>query len=223
MRVVRALHARLAYRRRVQVLSDAIAQLVPVKSAVLDVGCGDGLIASLIRIRRADVTIEGADVMLRPLVHIQVTEFDGNTLPWSDGAFDGSLLIDVLHHAANAPQLLSEAKRVSRSFVIVKDHIAGGRLDRVVLRLMDWVGNAPHGIGLTYRYFTEEEWIEMFGRAGLGISSWNDRLALYPPRSLWLAGRSLHFAARLERRGQDVEAEDKPEQVTDDHIHYAAS
>ena len=38
--------------------------------------------------------------------------------------------------------------------LVIKDHTVTGLLARPTLRLMDVVGNAPHGVALTYNYLT---------------------------------------------------------------------
>ena len=44
---------------------------------MLDVGCGDGLIARLIRERRSDIHLRGLDVQVRERTYIPVERFDG--------------------------------------------------------------------------------------------------------------------------------------------------
>ncbi len=51
----------VVHRRRVRVLSEQLAQLIPPNSSVLDVGCGDALIGQLITQRKSDVRLEGID------------------------------------------------------------------------------------------------------------------------------------------------------------------
>ena len=48
MRLLAELHGALVFDRRTQVLSDRLAALLPQNARVLDVGCGNGLIDSLI-------------------------------------------------------------------------------------------------------------------------------------------------------------------------------
>ena len=63
------------------------------------------------------------------------------------------------HHARAPESLIAEAARVARKAVIVKDHLAESPLDRLTLRMMDWVGNAPHGVALPpYNYASRETW-----------------------------------------------------------------
>jgi SAM-dependent methyltransferase len=144
------LHGRLVHARRVRALAGHFSELLPPAHRVLDVGCGDGLIDRLILERRPDLTICGVDPLVRSLTHVPVIAFDGRTLPFTDGSWDTVLLCDVLHHAGDPVWLLGEAVRVARVSLVIKDHIADGLLARPILRIMDTVGNAPHGVATPY-------------------------------------------------------------------------
>ena len=78
-KLVGALHAPLVFDRRTRVLARHLAELIPADAAVLDVGCGDGTISSMIAAARPDVSIRGVDVLLRPETRIPVELFDGTT------------------------------------------------------------------------------------------------------------------------------------------------
>ena len=108
------------------------------------------------------------------------------------------LLVDVLHHAADAGKLLRECARVARQCVIVKDHVREGIGAEQTLRLMDWVGNAHHGVRLPYNYWSPAEWEAALAQAGLVARSWRRDLGLYPAPITWLCDRSLHVLALLE-------------------------
>lgn len=192
------LHRGLVFGRRARVLSERIAALLPSGASVLDVGCGDGTIARLIAARRPDLSLTGIDTLARPSTCIPVALYDGGHLPYPDGSFDVAMLVDVLHHAEDPEALLREARRVGRRAVIVKDHTCHGLLAGPTLRLMDWVGNAPHGVPVPGSYWPEARWRGAFARAGLRPTEWHGRLDLYPPPARWIFDRSLHFLARLE-------------------------
>jgi SAM-dependent methyltransferase len=195
---VGAFHGRAVFSRRVRVLSERLAPLLPA-GRVLDVGCGDGNLAKALLALRPDLVIEGYDVLERTRAEISVTRFDGTRLPVADGSAAAALLVDVLHHADDAVALLAECARAA-AVVVVKDHLMRSWLDERVLAFMDWVGNAPHGVVLPYRYFSPESWPETVGQAGLKETARSDVPGLYPfPFSL-VFGRGLHFTARLERR-----------------------
>jgi SAM-dependent methyltransferase len=137
------------------------------------------------------------DVLVRPRTHIPVQEFDGLTVPMGDRAVDVILLVDVLHHADNPIRLLTEAARVARQAIIIKDHMQAGWFDRQTLRLMDWTGNAAHGVALPYNYWSAQEWTLALQRIGAAIETWNTDLGLYPWPASALFDRSLHFVARV--------------------------
>ena len=195
MGVIGRAHSGLVFGRRVQVLAREIADLLPA-GRVLDVGCGDGSIARAVMDRRPDVTIEGIDVLVRPETHIPVTGFDGATIPHGDASFDAVLFVDVLHHTDDATVLLREAARVAPA-VVIKDHLADGVLAGPTLRLMDWVGNAHHGVVLPYNYWRRARWEQAFAEVGLSPREWRTDLGLYPAPATWLFDRRLHVACRL--------------------------
>jgi len=181
----------------VEVLTEQIAGLLPADARVLDVGCGDGTIAAEIMARRPDVTITGIDVLVRPETKIEVTEFDGRTIPFGDATFDAVTFVDVLHHTDDATVLLREAARVAATAVVIKDHLADGFLANPTLRAMDWVGNASHGVALPYNYWTSAQWDAAFADVGLEVQRSVTDLGLYAPPLSWACDRQLHVVWRL--------------------------
>ena len=194
-------HRALVFGRRARVLADALAPLIPSEArSVLDIGCGDGTIATLLAQRRPDLIIEGVEVIPRPTCRVPCRTFDGSQLPFPDRSFDVCLFVDVLHHTTDVTQLLREAARVSRSHVVLKDHLSETSFDHATLRAMDWVGNRPHGVTLTYNYQNLHQWQEQFAMCGLQAALLSTALPLYPfPFSL-VFGRKLHFVAQLPKR-----------------------
>lgn len=199
MSLIEAIHGNYVFRRRARVLSGIFANLIPENASVLDVGCGDGSIDSLILGRRPDIRISGVDVLVRRQTEIPVDLFDGKTLPFAEGSFDAVLLVDVLHHSEDPIGLLCEVARVARGIILMKDHLCEGVFDRRILTLMDWIGNARHGVALRADYWSRQQWDEAFAKAGLIKTRWNAKLELYPWPAGWIFDRSLHFVAELEK------------------------
>jgi SAM-dependent methyltransferase len=194
-----AWHHAFVFQRRTRVLAEILAKHIPQGTSVLDIGCGDGSIGSLIAQLRPDITIQGVEFLVRPECKIECRAFDGASLPFPDGAFDVCVFVDVLHHTQDPAILLREAARVSRSLVLLKDHLDENIVDDLTLRLMDWVGNRPHGVTLTYNYQSRKQWLEYFSSCGLAETVWTTHVPLYPPPVSLVAGRSLHFVTLLRK------------------------
>src|SRR5258708_33042005 len=192
-------HRAFVSQRRTRVLAGLLAAQIPHGASVLDVGCGDGAIASAIARLRPDLSIQGVEFLVRPECKIRCDSFDGSTLPYTDSSFDLCLLVDVLHHTEDPAILLREGVRVTRGFVLLKDHINENILDDITLRFMDWVGNRPHDVVLTYNYLSRKEWAAYFSMCGLQEENWNCDLPLYPWPFQLIVGRGLHFISLLKK------------------------
>jgi ubiquinone/menaquinone biosynthesis C-methylase UbiE len=198
MRVFDVIHSKYTYTRRLRRLCDQLADIIPPNANVLDVGCGDGQLAWLIMQKRPDVKIKGIDILVRSDTYIQVGPFDGKVIPHQNASFDLVTLSDVLHHTSDPLILLREATRVARNAIVLKDHLCDGLLAGPTLHLMDYVGNARHGVALPYNYWSKKKWLKSFSNLGLSVNTWKEDLKLYPAWADLIFGRSLHFVAKLD-------------------------
>lgn len=196
--MIKELHGRYVFQRRVRTIGQHLVEMIPHNAAVLDVGCGDGLIDRAILEARADVSLQGIDVALRPQLHISAARFDGSSIPHPDKSFDAVMFLDVLHHTLDPIILLREGRRVARKCILIKDHNRTGLGAGPILRFMDWIGNAPHNVVLTYNYWPEQRWHEVFAQLNLVVAEYRSDLRLYPIPARWIFERSLHFIARLD-------------------------
>lgn len=208
MKLVGRLHARAVFGRRVRVLAAHIATLLPSNARVLDVGCGDGSIATVVMRLRPDIDVTGLDVLVRSETHIPVRPFDGERIPFDEHSFDAVLFVDVLHHTDDPTQLLGEASRVASKAIVIKDHLADGFLARPTLRVMDWFGNAHFGVTLPYNYWPMDRWRRAFAELGLTTEESITDLLLYPRPASWVFGRKLHVLWRLTAPGHASSAGD---------------
>ena len=201
MSLVDTVHDGYVLDRRARLLSHYLTPLLPERSRVLDVGCGDCRIAWLITQARPDLTFHGVDTLVRGTTWMSVEEYDGRRLPYGDKSTDVVMLVDVLHHADDPSHLLKEGARVAIRNLVIKDHTRDGLLANTTLKLMDRVGNLRHGVALPYNYWPKRVWLDRFREGGLALEYWNQHLHLYPWPATWVFDRSLHFVAKLSVRG----------------------
>jgi SAM-dependent methyltransferase len=197
MKFIDHVHGNYIAHRRARALSNYLAGIIPATFHVLDIGCGDGLIAHFINEIRPDIKLQCLDIQERDLTYVSVERFDGETIPYNDASFDAVMFVDVLHHVQHPIDLLREARRVARKTILIKDHMLDGLLAGPTLRAMDWVGNARYGVSLPYNYWSKPKWLQVFDALELDIESWKTSLKLYPWPASCLFNRSLHFVARL--------------------------
>jgi len=102
----------------------ALAQLVPVGSRVLDLGCGDGALLDHLQKYRgcSGYGVELADTNVQACVQrgvnvLQLNLDQGLTL-FGDQSFDVVLQIDTLQHLRNAEVMLRETARVGRMGIV---------------------------------------------------------------------------------------------------------
>jgi SAM-dependent methyltransferase len=195
--ILNSAHDVTVFQRRVRVLAEHLAAELDAPGTVLDVGCGDGSIASAIMALKPGLSFRGIDVMLRPQSAIPATVYDGNHIPFADRSFDWVTIVDVLHHTDDPAKVLAECSRVARRGVVIKDHLREGFGARETLRLMDWVGNRGHDVRLPYNYLSKAEWDVIFGRIGVSPVTWSEDLGLYPPPFSLAFDRNLHFVATV--------------------------
>ena len=197
---VRRLHEQLVLKRREDVIARSIRAVLPeTTGSLLDIGCGDGIISTYLKESRPGLHVEGAEVLERPNCKIKCTVFDGKHLPFPDHSFDAVMMIDVLHHIDDIDSAIVEAMRVSRQYMVIKDHIWSNRLDFFILRFMDWVGNRAYGVRVAHNYKQKTFWTQSFGAKGLNVVSWNEHLGLYPAPFSFLFERGKHFTAVLSK------------------------
>ena len=102
----------------------ALAQLVPVGSRVLDLGCGDGALLDHLQKHRScsGYGVELADTNVQACVQrgvnvLQLNLDQGLTL-FGDQSFDVVLQIDTLQHLRNAEVMLRETARVGNIGIV---------------------------------------------------------------------------------------------------------
>ncbi len=160
-------HQKFSHNHRVEILSQHFSHIIKKffktseQIKLLDVGCGDMSITE--KICLSDNRIIPVCIDVFNLSEIfkgekrwsKYLKFDGKNIPFPDNHFEIALLSDVLHHDFNnSYNLLKESVRVSK-YVLVKDHFEYGVYSRLILKLMDTIGNWGYGVPIPNMYFTK--------------------------------------------------------------------
>jgi methionine biosynthesis protein MetW len=108
----------------------AIAQLVPLGSRVLDLGCGDGAMLAYLQSTRNctgyGIEIDDANVLacVKGGVNVVQLNLDEGLALFDDASFDVVLQIDTLQHLRNAEVMLRETARVGRLGIVAFPNFA---------------------------------------------------------------------------------------------------
>ncbi len=162
------------YKKR---LATAVASLCESHAKILDVGCNDGYVASLIMAQNPTLSITGVDIQENMPARIDRKLYDGKHLPFPDNSFDIVMALDVLHHTKDIKTLLADMKRVSKRHIIIKDHREYGPGSHFLISLADYMSNAPYGIPCVYNYFSIDAWKALFGKLGLTVVAMPSKLS----------------------------------------------
>jgi methionine biosynthesis protein MetW len=158
---------------------DVIASLVPERSRVLDLGCGDGTLLQRLFEQHGcsgyGVELGDANVLAcvqRGVPVIQANLEDGLAL-FADNSFDVVLQLDTLQNLRNTQQLLKETARVGRIGIVSFPNFA-----HWPNRLSVAGGRMPVSRVLPYRWFdtpnmrfgTHADFAELAAECGLRIT-----------------------------------------------------
>jgi len=172
----------VALEERAKIIYDEVAPYV-IGESLLDVGCGNGLVANLLRKHfRGKVLVTDIKNYLFPGLHLRFKPYsEGSRLPCDRSEqFDTVLLIAVLHHATNPRELLRLAWAATRQRLIIIESVIGVRerhndvqYDLVDSSLEDQTGYAVFidwfynrvlhdDVQVPYNFTTPERWKEVF-------------------------------------------------------------
>lgn len=102
---------------------EMITAIFDKEISVLDLGCGDGLLLSLLE--EKGIIGKGLDISDEAIAKTKNKGFEASVfdfskrLPFLDNSFDIVISLDVLEHLYNPEGLLKEASRVSKGSIII--------------------------------------------------------------------------------------------------------
>ncbi|OIN91794.1 MAG: methionine biosynthesis protein MetW [Comamonadaceae bacterium CG1_02_60_18] len=131
-----------------------LAELVPLGSRVLDLGCGDGAMLAYLQQTRGcsgyGIEIDDANVLacVQRGVNVIQLNLDEGLSMFNDASFDVVLQIDTLQHLRNAEVMLRETVRVGRIGIVAFPNFAHWPNRLSVLK-----GRMPVTKRLPYQWF----------------------------------------------------------------------
>ena len=137
-----------------------IARVIPRESRVLDVGCGNGLIAHHLS-AMLGTSVVGIDLTKGCEAPIDYRQYDGEEFPLPDDSFDAIISAYVLHHAQDVCTVVNEMKRVLRSggVAVIYEDIPATKWDRFICSIHNRQWQARTG---PCAFRTEPEWCALF-------------------------------------------------------------
>lgn len=154
---------------RTKYLTDRLASYLGESNNILDLGSSDGKLASQLQKRISRAKFIGIDTNVQPKTHIKIIKYDGLKIPFSDNFFDTVMIVDVLHHDIDYKKIINEAKRVTKKYILIKDHYFENKIDFITLKVADYLGNKPYGISLPFNYYKVSQWQKLFNKIGVTI------------------------------------------------------
>jgi hypothetical protein len=186
------------YRRRTFALLRSMLVQADGLMEAIDVGAGDGWMARALMRERLVERCVPVDVVRRAEVVVEPLLYDGLRLPMADRSVDLAYAVDTVHHADDALSLLREMARVSRRWIVLKDHTYSSVVGAWTLRLLDEIGNRRFSIGSPGHYQKGFAWLDTLRGSGFLV-----RRLIHPAGvhvgPLGFLTNGLQFVALLER------------------------
>jgi hypothetical protein len=117
--------------------------------------------------------------------------------------YDFSIISDVLHHMDIENKKLIKKTLVDlgnlSNVVIVKDHFNSNKVDRLLLRIMDYFGNSFNKVYIPERYFGEDEFELLVHECELEVESRIRNVRLYQWYILFFNNPKYQFIYTLKK------------------------
>ncbi len=156
-----------------------------IGESLLDVGTGDGMVASNIRSHFKRHFLVDVVNYLDPRVQLPFERYDeGAAIPCGDNAYDTTILTNVLHHSLDPARLLRESIRVTRKRLIIiesvyadADRLGQGDIpfclpagqQFIYTSFFDWFYNRVlhSDVPAPFNFLPPQKWDRIFSDAGL--------------------------------------------------------
>lgn len=135
----------------------------------MDIGAGTGRFSLYLQDRGH--TVAPLDVVDKSVTGLDIETFNGYSIDSTDNSFDTSILMFVLHHTNTQVELLKEASRVSRNYIIIAEDIVETSWDKMVGNIH--LNTSPWARG-DDSFRTKQGWLDLFEELNLEVIEVND-------------------------------------------------
>jgi SAM-dependent methyltransferase len=176
-----------ALRERSRIVFDEIKQVSTGKT-LLDVGCGDGIVAQMLNPRFSEILLtDVANYVDRDVQLPFLPYMEGGRLP-VEKSLDTVLLLTVLHHASDPLTLLRESWRATAKRLVIIETVFGvheqpptghyeladfDESDQIAFAVfVDWLYNRVlhDDVPTPYNFTTPQRWLDTFAELGMRVA-----------------------------------------------------
>ncbi|MFZ5845410.1 MAG: class I SAM-dependent methyltransferase [Patescibacteria group bacterium] len=167
------------------------------EKTVLDFGCGDLALASVLNEHNPRLKITGIDVVDFGVRYpgIKFQQFDGSIVPFPAKSFDTVVAFHVFHHTEIPEKLFAECVRVAKHKIIFVEPVYRDRWEIPGMIFMDWLFNVWKGekIPMAYNFRSRKWWEKRIENYGSRLVTLKD-VEILP--KIFPTGRSLLFVVK---------------------------
>lgn len=125
----------------------------------LDIGAGNGSFSNYLENNNHQVSSIDVVDKTNDEINRQVQLFDGKNIPFRDDSFDTSIMMFVLHHTDMQEELMRDAIRVSRKYILIAEDIIENKFDSLIGAIH--LNTSPWDKG-NDSFKTHQQWISFF-------------------------------------------------------------
>jgi SAM-dependent methyltransferase len=161
--------------------------------ASLNVGSGHGFFSRAAR--QAGIRMTSLEVAAPQgaVDRDELVLYDGEHMPFGDGAFDTAIAMYVLHHTAHPADVLREMKRVSSKRIVLVEELYHHLPGKLRLVLLDYSINSRGGLKSNIRwgsYLTRSRLFQLAAEGGWKVIHTEARRRLGFDEVLWIVDKA---------------------------------
>jgi len=115
--------------------------------------------------------------------------------------YDVAIIIDVLHHIGINNKIVKNILvnlKLKSKILIIKDHFEDSFLSRLLLQIMDWIGNYKDNVSIPNEYYTKRKLKKTLETCNFKNYRISQNYKIYSNKFLFFSQKKLHFIAIIK-------------------------